>query len=66
MMKDDVSFFYCYSYKLMLFLKLNDVNYCRRYNHRSGKLCWVYHHNPQLTTALDSWNQYKFIFSTND
>lgn len=59
------SCFYCYSYKLRLFLQLNDINYIKRYTHNNGNQCWVYKFSPELSEVLDKWKTFKFTFSVD-
>lgn len=54
--------FYCYSYQLMLFLKLQNINYKNKFKCKNEKHCWIYEPNPQLSQALTDWNVYKKSF----
>lgn len=60
-MKD--SKFYCYSYKLMKFLKLQDKNYIFKGTHPNGNHYWVFKGGDDLNKSLTKWNSYKIYFN---
>ena len=51
--------FYCYSYKLMLLLKLHDISYKTKFKMKNGKSCWIYNKNEELSNGLTQWTNYK-------
>ena len=53
------NYFYCYSYKLMKFLKLQDEHYIYKGRHSNGNQYWVFKSNSKLNDSLDKWNIYK-------
>ena len=55
-------YFYCYSYKLMRFLKLEDISYIKILRHKNGKRIWLYDYNKALCEKLEKWNKYKQYF----
>ena len=55
-------YFYCYSYKLMRFLKLQDESYIFRGKHPNGNQYWAFKSTESLNKALDKWNKYKLTF----
>lgn len=57
-----MNYFYCYSYKLMRFLKLQDENYIFRGKHPNGNQYWAFKRTESLNKALDKWNKYKLTF----
>ena len=54
-----MNYFYCYSYKLMRFLKLQDESYIFRGKHPNGNQYWAFKRTESLNKALDKWNKYK-------
>lgn len=55
-------YFYCYSYKLMKFLKLQDEHYVFKGTHPNGNHYWAFPSSDKLNKSLDKWNRYKLIF----
>ena len=55
-------YFYCYSYKLMKFLKLQDERYIFKGKHPNGNAFWVFSSSEILNKKLDKWNVYKKTF----
>ena len=56
------NYFYCYSYKLMRFLKLQDENYIFKGIHPNGNQYWVFKTSDNLNKSLTNWNLYKQTF----
>ena len=54
--------FYCYSYKLMRFLKLEDENYIYKGKHPNGNHYWVFTSSAGLNEKLSKWDLYKKTF----
>lgn len=53
-------YFYCYSYKLMNFLKLQGKHFICKAQHPNGKPYWIFqNYNGELDNALQQWNEYK-------
>lgn len=59
-------YFYCYSYKLMKFLKLQDEHYIFKGKHPNGNQFWVFSSSETLNKQLDNWNVYKNIFKEEE
>lgn len=55
-------YFYCYSYKLMKFLKLQDENYIFKGKHPNGNTYWAFSASNKLNEKLSNWNVYKNTF----
>lgn len=56
------NYFYCYSYDLKNFLKLQKIFYVCQYKHRNGNKYWLYRSSNKLNSALTQWNLYKKTF----
>lgn len=56
------AYFYCYSYNLKNFLKLQGIFYTHQYKHTNGNRYWVYKSSSQLNKALTKWDIYKKTF----
>lgn len=54
-------YFYCYSYKLMKFLKLLDEKYEYAGKHPNGNTFWAYKSSAELNKKLDWWKAFKQI-----
>lgn len=61
-----MTYFYCYSYQLKNFLKLQGINYRYRAKHSNGNRYWAYPSSNQLNIALTNWNKYKKIFGKEE
>lgn len=59
-------YFYCYSYKLMRFLKLQNENYIFKGKHHNGNTYWMFASTEKLNKSLDKWNLYKQVFKEED
>ena len=57
-----MNYFYCYSYKLMRFLKLQDESYIFRGKHPNSNQYLAFKRTESLNKALDKWNKYKLTF----
>jgi hypothetical protein len=55
-------YFYCYSYKLMKFLKLQNEYYIFKGKHPNGNSFWVFSSSDKLNRELENWNKYKNLF----
>ena len=55
-------YFYCYSYNLKNFLKLQGIFYIHQFQHNNGNRYWVYKSSSQLNEALSQWDVYKKTF----
>ena len=56
---EDKKYFYCYSYKLMRFLKLLDEKYTYAGKHTNGNTFWAYETTPELNKKLGYWDTFK-------
>ena len=55
-----MKYFYCYSYKLMQFLKLQGNRYEIKKFHNNGNPYWVFKNfNGEINDSLQKWNEYK-------
>lgn len=61
-----MSYFYCYSYKLMKFLKLQDERYIFKGKHPNGNQYWVFKPSEELNKNLTKWELYKKTFQGED
>ena len=53
-------YFYCYSYRLMYFIKANGINYIRYgFNRNNGLKYFVFTKTNELNLVLDKWNKFK-------
>ena len=59
-------YFYCYSYKLMKFLKLQDERYIFKGKHPNGNQYWVFKSSEELNKKLTKWELYKITFQGED
>lgn len=55
-------YFYCYSYKLMKFLKLQNEHYIFKEKHPNGNTYWAFSSSDELNKKLSNWNLYKQTF----
>lgn len=55
-------YFYCYSYQLMNFLKLQNEHYIKIGKHSNGNKYWVFLPSERLNNNLTKWNLYKKAF----
>ena len=55
-------YFYCYSYKLMKFLRLQDEVYIFKGKHPNGNSYWVFTASDKLNEKLSNWEIYKQTF----
>lgn len=52
--------FYCYSKKLCLFLKLQDIDYiAKEVNPNGNRPYYTFIRTAELNSALTNWNKYK-------
>lgn len=58
--------YYCYSYQLKNFLKLNGISYIEQKRHKNGNRYWIYKKSEKLNQALTNWNLYKQVFSAKE
>jgi hypothetical protein len=56
-----MKYFYCYSYKLMRFLKLMDERYAFAGKHPNGNTFWAFPASPELNKKLTQWKEFKHI-----
>ena len=61
-----MNYFYCYSYKLMRFLKLQNENYIFKGKHPNGNQYWVFKSSDNLNKQLEKWKLYKITFAEED
>ena len=55
-----MKYFYCYSYKLMQFLKLQGNRFNVKRYHPNGNPYWVFDNvNGSLDSSLKKWDEYK-------
>lgn len=54
--------FYCYSSKLMKFLKLQGQHYLYAGKHPNGNTYWVFAPSEELNKNLTKWELYKKTF----
>ena len=54
-----MNYFYCYSYKLMRFLKLQNESYIFKGKHPNGNQYWVFKSSDNLNKQLDTSYLYK-------
>lgn len=59
-------YFYCYSYKLMKFLKLQNECYIFKGKHPNGNQYWAFKSSEELNKKLDKWNLYKITFQEEE
>lgn len=59
-------YFYCYSYKLMKFLRLQDEFYLFKGKHPNGNTYWVFPASDKLNQKLQQWNVYKEVFKEEE
>lgn len=53
-------YFYCYSYKLMNFLKLEGKHFICKSYHTNGNPYWVFdNYEGELNSSLKKWDEYK-------
>ena len=53
-------YFYCYSYKLMNFLKLQGHHFICKARHPNGNPYWIFQNlDGELDSSLQKWNEYK-------
>ena len=60
------NYFYCYSYKLMKFLRLQDEYYIFKGKHPNGNSIWVFPSSERLNQQLSKWNEYKQFFGKEE
>ena len=54
-------YFYCYSYRLMYFIKSNGINYVKYgFNKNNNLKYFMFERNDKLNNVLDEWNNIKF------
>lgn len=52
--------FYCYSYRLVCFIKAHGIEYIERgYNRNTQSDFWVFKRDERLNTALDNWSVFR-------
>lgn len=52
--------FYCYSYRLVCFIKAHGIEYIERgYNRNTQSDFWVFKRDERLNTALDNWSEFR-------
>ena len=61
-----MNYFYCYSYKFMRFLKLQNENYIFKGKHPNGNQYWAFKSSETLNKALEKWNIYKLTFKEEE
>lgn len=55
------NYFYCYSYRLMYFIKSNGINYLKYgFNKNNNLKYFLFERNDKLNSILDEWNSAKF------
>ena len=53
-------YFYCYSYKLMSFLKLQGHHFICKSYHPNGRPYWIFqNYESELDKDLQKWDDYK-------
>lgn len=54
------NYFYCYSYRLMYFIKSHGVDYEKYgFNKNNGLKYFMFQRNEKLNNILDEWNNIK-------
>lgn len=54
------NYFYCYSYRLMYFVKSQGINYIKYgFNKNNGLKYFVFERNSELGHVLSLWNEQK-------
>ena len=54
------NYFYCYSYRLMYFVKANGINYIKYdFNPKNNLKFFIFEKNEQLDTGLTEWTKLK-------
>ncbi len=62
----DSQYFYCYSYRLMSFLKLYGFKYKNKgFNYNSKSRYCLYPKSKDLDNAIEIWNTIKFKLKEN-
>lgn len=53
-------YFYCYSYRLMYFIKSNGIDYVKYgFNKKNGLKFYLFQRGKSLDIALQEWNNLK-------
>ena len=59
-MKKNGEVFECYSKKMQGFFTMKGFRYKERFRHKvTGRICWTYIMNNEISQALKEWNENK-------